>query len=59
VSNEVTDLIDNFKRFVDKPFLIEDNFLLPVFNGLLVLITGNRFPQEDQTPIKLFREYST
>jgi len=57
VFREVKELIETFNDNVGKCLLVQDIFLLPVLNGLWVLTGGMRFPKEDLTPIKLFRDY--
>jgi len=59
VLNEVKELICTFKEYQDqnKPILIEDIFLLPVLNGLWILIAGEKLQQQDTRLKNLHHEY--
>jgi len=59
VFNEVKELICLFKEYQDKdtPLLIKDTFILPVFNGLWILIVGEKLNQQVTRLKKLHHEY--
>jgi len=59
ITKEVKELICVFKEYQDKdkPLLIEDIFLLPVLNGLWILVAGEKLQQQDSRLKNLHHEY--
>jgi len=58
VSNEVKELISTLKEYKDnQSLLIEDIFVLPVLNGLWILIAGEKLEQQDARLKNILHEF--